>query len=299
LKPIANLMKSGDSTTTLSVRRSDPSERLRPFVHCYLQRDARVDGVVTVEPVMARLEQAFEFQFGDPYEVRLYGSEARDPCPPVIVVGPQTRRRARLILHGTVSAFAVMLRPGGLHRLFGLPLHRFADCGTDAHSLLGHEVTQLRERLGNTDTFAKRVRLIEQFLSQTLLRAAAADRFAGTVAIMLRRAQAREGDPWARTRIAEMAFQTGLSTRQFQRRFREYTGVAPIVFSRIARFEEALRLKRSPRFASWTEIAHTLGYHDQMHMTRDFHGLAGDSPGRAIVQVSPEHIMSALTQAEP
>jgi len=41
-----------------------------------------------------------------------------------------------------------------------------------------------------------------------------------------------------------------------------------------------------------------LGTRAQVHMTRDFYGLAGDSPSRAIVQVSPEHIMSALTQEE-
>jgi hypothetical protein len=76
-----------------------------------------------------------------------------------VVVG-LTHRRARLILHGTVSAFAVMLRPAGLHGLLGLPLDRFADCGTDAHSLLGRSVRELRERLGNTETIAERVLLI-------------------------------------------------------------------------------------------------------------------------------------------
>jgi quercetin dioxygenase-like cupin family protein len=50
----------------------------------------------------------------------------------------------------------------------------------------------------------------------------------------------------------------------------EYTGVSPIVFTRIARFESALRLKGSSSLESWTAIAHMLGYHDQMHMTRDF-----------------------------
>src|ERR1700735_4228263 len=50
----------------------------------------------------------------------------------------------------------------------------------------------------------------------------------------------------------------------------EYTGVSPIVFTRIARFESALRLKGSSSLESWTAIAHMLGYHDQMHMTRAF-----------------------------
>lgn len=117
---------------------------------------------------MARLEQAFEFHFRDPYEVALYGSEASGDCPPSIVVGPQTHRRAQLILQGTISAFAVMLRPAGFHRLFRLPLHHFVDRGIDAQALLGPSVAHLRERLGNAETFAERVRLTEEFLLQRL-----------------------------------------------------------------------------------------------------------------------------------
>ena len=289
-------MDTSNSTAALAVQRADPSGALRPFVHCYLQRDGHFKKLATVEPVMARLEQAFEFQFGDPYEVALYGSEGRDDCPPAIVVGPQTHRRARLILRGTISAFAVMLRPAGFHRLFSLPLHHFVDCGTDAQALLGPSVADLRERLGNAEAFAQRVRLMEEFLLHRLR--PQVDPFAGIVGLMLRRAQGRAGDPWSRNKISDIAFQTGWSIRQFERRFLEYTGVSPIVFTRIARFESALRLKGSSSLESWTAIAHRLGYHDQMHMTRDFHVLAGDSPGRSIIQVEPEHIMSALAQKE-
>ena len=289
-------MDTSSSTAALAVQRADPSGALRPFVHCYLQRDGYFKKLATVEPVMARLEQAFEFQFGDPYEVALYGSEGRDDCPPAIVVGPQTHRRARLILRGTISAFAVMLRPAGFHRLFRLPLHHFVDCGTDAQALLGPSVADLRERLGNAEAFAQRVRLMEEFLLHRL--GQQFDPFAGIVGLMLRRAQGREGDLWSRNKISDIALQTGWSIRQFERRFLEYTGVSPIVFTRIARFESALRLKGSSSLESWTAIAHRLGYHDQMHMTRDFHVLAGDSPGRSIMQVEPEHIMSALTQKE-
>jgi AraC-like DNA-binding protein len=289
-------MDSSNSIAAFSVQRANPSGPLRPFVHCYLQRDGHFKKLTTVEPVMARLEQAFEFQFRDPYEVALYGSELRDDCPPAIVVGPQTHRRARLILQGTISAFAVMLRPAGFHRLFRLPLHHFVDCGTDAQALLGPSAACLRERLGNAEAFEERVRLMEEFLIQRLR--PQVDPFARIVGLMLRGAQAQEGEPWVRTRISDIAFQTGWSIRQFERRFLEYTGVSPIVFTRIARFEAALRLKGSSSSESWTAIAHRLGYHDQMHMTRDFHVLAGDSPGRSIIQVAPEHIMSALTQNE-
>jgi AraC-like DNA-binding protein len=42
----------------------------------------------------------------------------------------------------------------------------------------------------------------------------------------------------------------------------------------------------------WTEIAHALGYHDQMHMVHDFNRLSGDSPtticGQLDMFVNPE-----------
>lgn len=285
---------SSNLTIALSVQSALPSGPLRPFVHCYLQRDGRFKELFPVEPVMARLEQAFEFQFEDPYEVALYDSGGKEDCPSAIVVGPQTRRRARLILRGAISSFAVMLRPAGFHRLFRLPLHEFVDHGTDARALLGRSVTELRERLGNTKSFVERVRIMERFLFQRLQ--PQVDPFAGIVDFMLQSAQGRTGDPWERTRISDIAFRTGWSTRQFERRFLEYTGVSPTAFTRIARFQAALRLKGSPPLKSWMAVAHRLGYHDQMHMTRDFHSLAGDSPGRSFIQIAPEHIMSALTQ---
>jgi hypothetical protein len=67
-------MEFADSATKLAVRRADTSERLRSFVHFYLQRDARVDGVVTVGPMMARLEQASSFISANPTK---FGSIAR------------------------------------------------------------------------------------------------------------------------------------------------------------------------------------------------------------------------------
>ena len=54
----------------LTVQTAPPESALRPFVRCYVQRNSDSDEVSTVEPVVARLEQTVEFQFGTPYEVR-------------------------------------------------------------------------------------------------------------------------------------------------------------------------------------------------------------------------------------
>ena len=50
------------------------------------------------------------------------------------------------------------------------------------------------------------------------------------------------------------------------------------MYARIVRFEAALRRKAAAPETQWTDIAHGLGYHDQMHMVHDFKRLSGDSP---------------------
>ncbi len=86
-------------------------------------------------------------------------------------------------------------------------------------------------------------------------------------------------------RIQQLAIKSGLSTRQFERRFAESTGIAPKLFGRITRFQMALDGKLSAPDRTWLSIAHEFGYHDQMHMIRDFHGLGGASPANMLSEL--------------
>jgi transcriptional regulator GlxA family with amidase domain len=79
-------------------------------------------------------------------------------------------------------------------------------------------------------------------------------------------------------RIGDIVHQTGLGIRQFERRFAHEIGVPPKLYARIIRFEAALQRRAVSPSVSWTDVAHELGYHDQMHMVHDFTRLSGDSP---------------------
>ena len=79
-------------------------------------------------------------------------------------------------------------------------------------------------------------------------------------------------------RIDSLAHHTGLSIRNFQRRFEESVGISPQLFARIVRFEAALKTKAALPHLSWTMVAHEFGYHDQMHMIHDFQHLSGETP---------------------
>jgi AraC-like DNA-binding protein len=74
-----------------------------------------------------------------------------------------------------------------------------------------------------------------------------------------------------------------MSIRQFQREFSARFGASPKLFSRIVRFQNALDAK-ARLTKSWTDVAHELGYYDQMHMVLDFKEFTGDSPTETLRQ---------------
>ena len=81
-------------------------------------------------------------------------------------------------------------------------------------------------------------------------------------------------------RIADAAEHAGLSVRQFERVFCEQVGIPPKLYARVVRFHAALAAKQEMADRRWTDVAHELGYCDQMHMIRDFRNFSGENPTR-------------------
>jgi len=89
-----------------------------------------------------------------------------------------------------------------------------------------------------------------------------------------------------RTRIDAIADRSGLSLRQFQRRFAAEVGVSPKFYARTLRLEAALAARNRYPERSWTTIVHEAGYADQAHFIRDCQLLAGATPTAFVTQAS-------------
>jgi transcriptional regulator GlxA family with amidase domain len=77
--------------------------------------------------------------------------------------------------------------------------------------------------------------------------------------------------------VSKVADMLGLSSRQFERRFRNSVGISPKLFSRMQRFQRVLQMVEGPE-ATWADTALSCGYHDQAHLIRDFREFAGSTP---------------------
>jgi AraC-like DNA-binding protein len=230
--------------------------------HCFETRVQR--------PIPARTAPAIEFTFGDPYDVHRYDRLQVEVAHSVAVVGSQTYRRVQLALQGKVETFVIVFQPAGMPYLFSLPGDVIANEHFDGIAVIGSTLKNLACKLGDARSFIARVSIAEEYLVTHIPRSSAPNGITRIAQQLL--------DRQGCVRISDVACQTGLSFRQFERRFTHEVGITPKLYARIARFEAALAMKERAQGIPWTSIAHELGYYDQMHMVHDFQHLSGESP---------------------
>jgi AraC-like DNA-binding protein len=261
----------------LRIRFHKPAPGLEQFVCFYVQREVQIRGTAVVHPVPARAAPLIEFDFGDPVNVLDCSHRTQRKSPRVVVVGSQTYRRVEMQLQGALESFAVMFQPDGLHRLFSIPMHELTDKDYEGHSVLGVFISRLQTRLAECRSFEERARCVDGFL----LHRAIDSRSYDGISAAANRIVLDDG----RVEIADLANRTGLSIRQFERRFIHQVGMRPKLFARIARFRAALDTKARTATKSWTEIAHEFGYYDQIHMVHDFAEFADKTPTETLIQL--------------
>ncbi len=252
------------------------SSHLKLYVRAYAQRDVARDGHDLVQPVPASLEHVLEFEFFQPPRID-YADGSSASAYRISVVGPHTCPNAHVRLGGKIQSFGIFFEPFGFWQLFRIPNRELTDRSYDAHDLLGGCIQHLWLSLAECTSFPQRVAIIEAYLLERAVRAA------GQTSIM--KAAAHLFQQRGTLRIQQLAMDTGLSVRHFERRFAESTGIAPKLFGRITRFQMAVDSKLSTPDRTWLSIAHKFGYHDQMHMIRDFHALGGASPANMLSEL--------------
>ena len=261
----------GDASKLLCVLLScRPAPALHHLIRYYYQVETHVTGRTEVQPVPARSPQAIEFTFGAPYEVRRLDGGGTKKAHPIALIGCQTFRRVELLMHGNIDAFTIVFQPGGVSTLFSVPGEELTNNDFEGEAVLGRELGELLRRLSDVSSFVNRARVADAYLC--------AKRPALKSISGITSAATRVLSSCGCVRVSDLAHYAGLGTRQFERRFRHEIGIPPKLYARIVRFEAALRRKAATPETRWTDIAHALGYHDQMHMVHDFNRLSGDSP---------------------
>ena len=121
--------------------------------------------------------------------------------------------------------------------------------------MFGPWINELWLKLAESKTFTDRIRLATETLLPFAEHATPQTRTMAAAESLL---QTDSG-----TRIQQLAYESCMTIRTFERRFVGEMGLPPKLFARVRRFQTALDRKRTSG-ARWLYVAHDLGYFDQM-----------------------------------
>lgn len=162
------------------------------------------------------------------------------------------------------------LRPLGLRALLGMPADELTSVVVDLADVPMPWVRNLPERLAQQSDWSDRFALLDAELLSALRPVALV---AEVQWAWRRMVHGRGGTP-----VAELADEVGWSRRHFTDRFVREVGLAPKQVSRLIRFEASAALLRTGVERTLADIAATVGYYDQAHLSNEWRVLAGCSP---------------------
>jgi len=214
-------------------------------------------------------EHSLYFYPRDPLVVHQTENNITFTCQPSIIVGPQVER-VNLSLGHDHLVVRVGFHVGALHRLLQLPLHEIVDYTCNSEDFWGTEVHDTTNQLREANDFDQMKNIVENLLLRRLSKTKPIENIDNALHALLKAGGNLPMD--------YLAKESCFSLKQFERKCKERVGLSPKLFARIIRFSKAYRMREMNSTLTWTSIAHSAGYYDQMHMIRDFKVFTGVSP---------------------
>lgn len=185
------------------------------------------------------------------------------------IQGPSQYFRRFTISKG-FGIFGVYLYPFAVTQLFSLPTTEITNQMPDMETFMGQRGKDLEEKIMLATDNAQRVKIMSEFLENQLLKNNSTPHY---LCRAIRDIIQRKGN----IRVNDIAAQHFLSTRQFERKFKELAGFAPKLYARIIRFQAAT-FEYCNKHKSLTDIAYECGYYDQSHFINEFKAFSGFHP---------------------
>lgn len=247
----------------------EPTPELAPFVRFFWALESDVGpGEEFVHRSMADgcVEIVFHYR-GVFDELTAAGAVADSP---LASIQAQSTTYRRFVTTESFGIFGAYLYPFAIPKLFSFPASDFTNISPDLESVFGFDGRRLDERVSSADCNEDRVSIVSNFF-RAKLNAAKRELppiFRSVHSII---------DAKGAVNIPQLAREQTVSTRQFERRFKEIAGLSPKLYSRVVRFQAATQHKMSGN-RDLTDIAYACGYYDQSHFINDFREFSGYSP---------------------
>ncbi len=249
-----------------------PKPFLREFVRCYRIVHMTFDSSVRLpfKPYTPRPENYLAFYPFDRERVAFPDGSTAVENVGVALVGQALAVTNRHI-GNNFMVVQIIFQPGGLFRLTGMPAFDITNQYIEADTVFSKDIHFVNEAFFHAKNYAEIVNIADNFIAKWVLKK---HRDAHPTDLVCRDMLAG----CAPKKLDKLAREAFLSTKQFERKFKERTGVNPKVFERIIRFDHAFREKNLNPQRDWLSIAIDCQYYDYQHLTHDYKLFTGLAP---------------------
>jgi len=158
----------------------------------------------------------------------------------------------------------------------------FNDKVSDFSDILGNQVKHLYEQLLETKENVERIGLLELFMIKRVIANEKKSFKINKVGNIL---TSIKKDP-TEINLGQVASKHGITPRYLHKLIYKHTGLSPVSFNKIARFQHSLKLI-TRNTMSFTSVAYDSGYFDQSHFIRDFKSFTGVTPSAYMKNITP------------
>lgn len=235
----------------------------------WMMTQAAFNGDILPEPILPDGCVEVIFDLSDRF--MQFHDDGRVELQPRTMIAGQISRRILIAPTGKTDLFGIRFHPAGALPLIGGPIHELNDLIIDAALVLGKDEALLFEMLSEHADLNTRARIFDLYFQKRLSDKTDGSHTAGQAAGLIL-------DSNGLISVTDIAATLNLSERTIERLFREYVGISPKLFSRIARFQSFLRSVENSPQSGLLDLAIEAGYYDQSHMIREFRSFTRRSP---------------------
>ncbi|WIX83557.1 AraC family transcriptional regulator [Amycolatopsis carbonis] len=209
---------------------------------------------------------------GEPFLLR--DSDSSKPVVPVVdglVAGVWTRRFL-VEYPSAVRLVGAHFKPWGISPFAGVAARELRDRWVPADAVWPRSVDRIRDRLGELTSAAEMLRVVEDELRST--RGEGPPRGLDLVQHTGGRLAAAGGT----IPVEALSGSAGVSVNHLAAQFKAHVGLTPKRVARIYRFAGLILSVDARGPVDWPGLAHTAGYFDQAHLSREFKDFTGHTP---------------------
>ncbi|GLY83785.1 helix-turn-helix domain-containing protein [Actinoallomurus iriomotensis] len=171
-----------------------------------------------------------------------------------------------------VRLVGVHFKPWGISPFVDMPATELRDRWVPVDAVWRRSLDRIRDQVGDMTSATGTLRVLEEELRSRL--AEAPSRGLGLVQHTGGRLQTAHGA----VPVSALADAAGVSGNHLATQFKFHVGVTPKRVARIYRFARLILSVDALRPVDWSDLAHTAGYFDRAHFSREFKDFTGHTP---------------------